>query len=174
MLTDFAQFIVQFGITLLFVPMVLHRVGGISGLYQQMPLDQRGLFSAQVSPTFLFVYLFVIILSYNGGTWGLAQRFISIGKPREARKAAFFFRRVVSFLSAGGFYPMWAAHSLLGPGGKHRTYLHAGGSKDTARHRTRFAGIDDRFHVRFNHVHARYRYSRNVDGFHTRHLSPFF
>lgn len=114
-LTDFAQFIVQFGITLLFVPMVLHRVGGISGLYQQMPLDQRGLFSAQVSPTFLFVYLFVIILSYNGGTWGLAQRFISIGKPREARKAAFFSGVLYLFYPLAVFIPMWAAHSLLGP-----------------------------------------------------------
>ncbi|MBN1542934.1 Na+:solute symporter [candidate division KSB1 bacterium] len=115
MLTDFAQFIIQFTITLLLVPMVLSRVGGMSGLYYQLPVDQRGLFSPEVSPSFLFVYLFVIILSYNGGTWGLAQRFYSIGKPRQARKAALLSASLYLFYPLAVFIPMWAAHSLIGP-----------------------------------------------------------
>ncbi|MBD3385411.1 Na+:solute symporter [candidate division KSB1 bacterium] len=114
MLTDFVQFILQFGITLILVPMVLGAVGGFSGLIDQMPVDHRGLFSARVSPTFLFVYSFVIILSYNGGTWGLAQRFYSIGKPGQARKAALLSAGLFLFYPLAVYIPMWAAHSLIG------------------------------------------------------------
>jgi SSS family solute:Na+ symporter len=115
MLTDFVQFILQFGITLILVPMVLSEVGGFSGLIDQMPVDHRGLFSARVSPTFLFVYSFVIILSYNGGTWGLAQRFYSIAKPGKARKAALLSAGLFLFYPLAVYIPMWAAHSLIGP-----------------------------------------------------------
>ncbi len=114
MLTDFVQFILQFGITLILVPMVLSEVGGFSGLIDQMPVDHRGLFSARVSPTFLFVYSFVIILSYNGGTWGLAQRFYSIAKPGKARKAALLSAGLFLFYPLAVYIPMWAAHSLIG------------------------------------------------------------
>ena len=114
-LTDFAQFVIQFSITLIVVPIVLKMVGGMSGLVAQMPPANRGFFSAQVTPSFLFVYFFVILLSYNGGQWGLAQRFYSIGKPRDARKAAFLSAFLFLIYPLAIFIPVWATRTIVGP-----------------------------------------------------------
>ena len=114
-LTDFAQFVVQFSITLIVVPLVFKAVGGVNGLVTQLPPESRGLFSAQVTPSFLFVYFFVILLSYNGGQWGLAQRFYSIGKPRDARKAAFLSAFLFLVYPLAIFIPVWAARTVVGP-----------------------------------------------------------
>ncbi|NOY76679.1 MAG: hypothetical protein GXO76_02285 [Calditrichaeota bacterium] len=114
-LTDFAQFMIQFSITLIVVPMVLTRVGGVSGLVAQMSPANRGFFSDQVTPSFLFVYFFVILLSYNGGQWGLAQRFYSIGKPRDARKAAFLSAFLFLIYPLAIFIPVWATRTIVGP-----------------------------------------------------------
>ena len=114
-LTDFAQFVIQFSITLIVVPIVLKMVGGMSGLVAQMPPANRGFFSAQVTPSFIFVYFFVILLSYNGGQWGLAQRFYSIGKPRDARKAAFLSAFLFLIYPLAIFIPVWATRTIVGP-----------------------------------------------------------
>ena len=55
MLTDFAQFFVQFGITLILVPMVLKLVGGVSGLVAQMPENHTHMFNDFITPSFIFV-----------------------------------------------------------------------------------------------------------------------
>lgn len=114
MLTDFAQFLIQFAITLIIVPIVLKTVGGIGGLFEQMPAESRTLFSERVSPIFLFVYFFVILLSYNGGTWGLAQRFYSIGKPKDAQKAALLSAGLYLIYPFAVFIPIWAANTIVG------------------------------------------------------------
>jgi solute:Na+ symporter, SSS family len=113
-LTDFVQFIIQFAITLVIVPIVLKTVGGIGGLVEQMPAESRTLFSERVSPIFLFVYFLVILLSYNGGTWGLAQRFYSIGKPKDAKKAALLSAGLYLVYPLAVFIPIWAAKSIVG------------------------------------------------------------
>jgi len=114
MLTDFAQFFVQFAITLFLVPLVLKAVGGFGGLLAQMPAWQRKPFSPEITPAFIFVYFFVTLLSYNGGSWGLAQRFYSIGKPKQARKAALLSGALYLVYPLAVFIPMWAAHTLVG------------------------------------------------------------
>jgi len=113
-LTDFVQFIIQFAITLVIVPIVLKTVGGIGGLVEQMPAESRTLFSERVSPMFLFVYFIVITLSYNGGTWGLAQRFYSIGKPQDAKKAALLSAGLYLIYPFAVFIPIWAAKTVVG------------------------------------------------------------
>jgi solute:Na+ symporter, SSS family len=87
MLTDFMQFFVQYSITIAMIPFVLAMAGGWSGIWEVQP-ERFVPFGGRITPAFLLVWLVVITLSYNGGTWGLAQRFYSIGKPREATKAA--------------------------------------------------------------------------------------
>ncbi|MCG2716319.1 MAG: Na+:solute symporter [Candidatus Marinimicrobia bacterium] len=114
MLTDFAQFIVQFGISLLLVSIVLNTVGGWSGMWEQLPTGHGSLFSESISPWFLFVYLFVIILSYNGGTWGLAQRFYSIGKPKDASKAALLSATLYLVYPLAIYIPIWSARLIVG------------------------------------------------------------
>ena len=115
MLTDFAQFLIQFAITIILVPVVLKTVGGFTGLAAQMPVEHRSFFSDQITPLFMFVYFFINLLSYNGGTWGLAQRFYSIGEPKNARKAALFSAVLYLVYPLAIFIPMWAAHSIIGP-----------------------------------------------------------
>ena len=113
-LTDFVQFIIQFSITLILVPIVLDSVGGISGLVDQMPVESRSIFSERVTPGFLFVWFLFILLSYNGGSWGLAQRFYSIGKPKDAKKAALLSACLYLIYPFAIFIPIWAARSIVG------------------------------------------------------------
>jgi SSS family solute:Na+ symporter len=114
MLTDFAQFIVQFSVSLILVPLVLNAVGGWGAMWDSLPEGQGSLFSDTISPWFLFVYLFVIILSYNGGTWGLAQRFYSIGKPSDARKAAYLSAALYLIYPIAIYIPIWSARLVIG------------------------------------------------------------
>ncbi|MCB9059020.1 MAG: Na+:solute symporter [Calditrichae bacterium] len=114
MLTDFAQFIVQFSVSLILVPLVLHAVGGWTALWESLPEGHGSMFSDTISPWFLLVYLFVIILSYNGGTWGLAQRFYSIGKPSDARKAAYLSAALYLIYPMAIYIPIWSARLVVG------------------------------------------------------------
>ena len=63
--------------------------------------------------SFWLVYVVVIIFSYNGGTWGLAQRFISVAKPRDAQKAALLSAILYLFYPIVIFVPAWAAPLLM-------------------------------------------------------------
>ena len=114
MLTDFAQFIVQFVTSFILVYLVLNAVGGWNNMWDSLPEGHSSLFSDQISPWFLFVYLFVIILSYNGGTWGLAQRFYSIGKPSDAKKAAILSALLYLIYPIVIYIPIWSARLVIG------------------------------------------------------------
>ena len=114
MLTDFAQFIIQFGTSFILVYLVLNAVGGWNAMWDKLPPGHASLFSETISPWFVFVYLFVIILSYNGGTWGLAQRFYSIGKPRDAKKAAILSACLYLVYPIAIYIPIWSARLVIG------------------------------------------------------------
>ncbi len=113
-MTDFAQFIVQFGITLALVPAVLAAVGGWRGLWNKPNSVPFALFSKDFPPYRLIVFFFVILMSYNGGTWGLAQRFYSLGKPSEAKKAALLSASLYLIYPLALYIPVWAAPLLIG------------------------------------------------------------
>lgn len=114
MLTDFAQFIVQFSISIFLAFLVLNLIGGWNSIWSHLPASHTSLFSEAVSPWFMIVYLVVIILSYNGGTWGLAQRFYSIGKPKDARKAAYLSAGLYLIYPFFIYIPIWAARQVIG------------------------------------------------------------
>ncbi len=114
MLTDFAQFIIQFSMSFILVYLTLNFVGGWSSMWVHMPAGHTSFFSKAISPWFLLVYTVVIILSYNGGTWGLAQRFYSIGKPKDARKAAYLSASLYLIYPFAIYIPMWAARQVVG------------------------------------------------------------
>ncbi|MFA7288919.1 MAG: sodium:solute symporter family protein [Melioribacteraceae bacterium] len=114
MLTDFMQFVVQFGTSFILVYLVLHAVGGWSNMWNNLPAGHSSLFSNAISPGFMLVYLFVIILSYNGGTWGLAQRFYSIGKPSDAKKAAILSALLYLIYPLAIYIPIWSARLVIG------------------------------------------------------------
>ncbi len=114
MLTDFMQFVVQFGTSFVLVYLVLNAVGGWSNMWDNLPAGHSSLFSDAISPGFMIVYLFVIILSYNGGTWGLAQRFYSIGKPSDAKKAAILSALLYLIYPLAIYVPIWSARLVIG------------------------------------------------------------
>jgi len=113
-LTDFMQFLVQFAITLIIIPFVFQLTGGIDGMVEQMKPGSRIFFDDQITPMFLFVYFFIILLLYNGGMWGLAQRFYSIGKPRDGKKAALLSAFLFLLYPLAVFIPVWASPSIVG------------------------------------------------------------
>ena len=55
------------------IPVVLTAMGGWSGIWAGQP-EKYTLMGGGITPSWLFVFILVVILSYNGGTWGLAQR----------------------------------------------------------------------------------------------------
>lgn len=114
LITDFGQFVVQFITTILLAGVVLVAVGGFGGLLEVMPAETKGLFSEEYNLPYILVFMIVITLSYNGGTWGLAQRFYSIGKPHDAKKAALLSAALYLVYPVILYIPVWAAHELLG------------------------------------------------------------
>ncbi len=115
-LTDLGQFVIQLlaGVSL-FVA-VLAKLGGVPAVWEiwdRLPEGHARPFHGQYTAIFVLAYVFIATLSYNGGTWNLAQRFIAAPTGHSARRAA--------LLSAGLylgwplilFFPMWAAPLLL-------------------------------------------------------------
>lgn len=112
--SDFIQFIVQYGITLALVPMVLAAVGGWRAMWRDPRTPAFSLLSKDFPLSRLSVFLVVITLSYNGGTWGLAQRFYSMGKAAEAKKAALLSAFLYLLYPIALYIPVWAAPILVG------------------------------------------------------------
>lgn len=120
--TDFAQFLVQIaaGLALFFGVLThLDEFGHtFSSVFNALPADHLTVFNAgrgQGSMSWTLLYFFVIFLSYNGGTWSLATRFISTPDDKQARKAAFvssFLYLVWPFVL---FFPMWCG-PIIFPG----------------------------------------------------------
>ena len=110
--TDFLQAIVQFSITIITLFIALQVVGGIGGLVTKAPEGFWQPLSGPYNPLWWFIFLIVVTLSYAGGTWGLAQRFISVGKPKEARRAALLSSILYFTYPLSFFIPMWATRII--------------------------------------------------------------
>ncbi|MEA3402846.1 MAG: sodium:solute symporter family protein [Armatimonadota bacterium] len=114
LLTDFSQFIVQFITTIILAVVVLGAIGGWDSIWAQLPEGHWGLFSEKYDLAYILVFMVVITLSYNGGTWGLAQRFYSIGAPNDAKKAALLSASLYLVYPIILYIPVWAARPLIG------------------------------------------------------------
>jgi SSS family solute:Na+ symporter len=115
-LTDLGQFIIQViaGITL-FVA-VLMRLGGVSAVWSvwdKLPESHSHPFSGDYTLGFVLVYALISMLSYNGGTWSLAQRFIASPTGGDARRAALLSAGLYLIWPLVLFFPMWAAPVIL-------------------------------------------------------------
>lgn len=114
--TDFAQFVVQVvaGFTLLFA--VLGILGGVDSvitLWDQLPEDRLQPFSHPYTVGFAIAFLAINFLSYNGGTWNLATRYISSTNSREAQKAAILSGALFLIWPLVVFFPMWAGPVIM-------------------------------------------------------------
>ncbi|MCW3106696.1 MAG: Na+/solute symporter, partial [Segetibacter sp.] len=114
--TDFIQFLVQvLGGIVMFV-LVVNRLGGISSvtkIWDQLPAGHGSLFNDPYSAGFVVVMFFIYFLSYNGGIWSLATRYISSPSEKEASKAARLSGILYLFWPLILFVPMWAAPIIL-------------------------------------------------------------
>ncbi|MCW3078607.1 sodium:solute symporter family protein [Segetibacter sp.] len=115
-ITDFIQFLVQvIGGVVMFV-LVVNHLGGISSvstLWDQLPPAHSQLFNDPYSAGFVAVMFFICFLSYNGGIWSLATRYISSPNEKEASKAARLSGILYLFWPLILFFPMWAAPTIL-------------------------------------------------------------
>lgn len=115
-MTDLIQFIVQvLGSVVMFV-LVVQRLGGsdsILGIWKQLPPEHSQLFNEPYSAGFVAVLFFLYFLSYNGGGWSLATRYISSPSEKEASKAAWLSGLLYLIWPLLLFFPMWAAPLIL-------------------------------------------------------------
>jgi SSS family solute:Na+ symporter len=115
-LTDFSQFAIQLVAGVAMLLAVLAHLGGVSALWTiwaHLPPSHAHAFSAPYTPLFAAVFLLVNTLSYNGGTWNLAQRFIAAPTGKDAKKAALLSASLYLVWPLVLLFPMWAAPLLL-------------------------------------------------------------
>nr|MBX2874975.1 hypothetical protein [Saprospiraceae bacterium] len=114
--TDFIQFIVQIGAGIAMFLAVISRLGGwdsIFTLWDQLPAANSEPFNAPYTAGFALALLFINFLSYNGGTWNLATKYISSPNENDTRKAAMLSGVLYLIWPLILFFPMWAAPVLL-------------------------------------------------------------
>ncbi|MBP1967838.1 sodium:solute symporter family protein [Paenibacillus aceris] len=110
--TDFAQFIVQLiaGVAMfVIVVMKLGGLGAITGIWDKLPATHSQPLVGPYTMGFVLAYILIDFLSYNGGTWNLAQRYIASPSGSEARKAAILSGSLYLIWPLILFFPMWAA-----------------------------------------------------------------
>lgn len=115
-LTDFGQFLIQLvaGIALLIATMI--KLGGVSSvttIWHQLPPSHSQPFSGTLTVWFFLAYCLISTVSYNGGTWNLAQRFIAAPTGSSARRSVLLSGGLYLIWPLVLFFPMWAAPILL-------------------------------------------------------------
>ncbi|WP_255479038.1 hypothetical protein [Pantoea sp. ME81] len=113
---DFGQFVVQFIAAIVMVVAVAMHLGGFGELltiWQHLPATHTDIVQEPYTLGFILAYFVIYTLSYNGGTWNLAQRFIAAPAGRDARKAALLSAALYLIWPLILFWPMWAAPLLF-------------------------------------------------------------
>lgn len=125
--TDMAQFIIQVVATVVMFVVVMNMLGGFGSIFtmwDQLPEGNRQFFNEPYTFWYVFFYFFVVFLSYNGGTWNLATRYIASPSGKEAKKSAILSGVLYIFIPIIIFIPMWAAPIIL-PGLENPTESYA-------------------------------------------------
>jgi solute:Na+ symporter, SSS family len=115
-MTDFAQFIIQLlgGLVMFFA--VLYNLDGLESIFtmwEKLPSENSQPFNDPYGVGFALAFLFINFLSYNGGQWNLATRYISSPSESQATKAARLSGWLYLIWPLILFFPMWAAPILL-------------------------------------------------------------
>lgn len=114
--TDFVQFIVQIVGGLVMFIIVINKMGGIgslTGIWEQLPPANSQPFNEPYTLAYVLVYVFIVFLSYNGGTWNLAARYISSPSGKEAKRAGILSGVLYLIWPLILFFPMWAAPLII-------------------------------------------------------------
>ncbi len=114
--TELVQFAIQFAAGIAMLWAVLSRLGGVHaifGIWHRLPPGHAAPFHGPFTAGLALAYLLVSFLSYNGGTWNLAQRFIASPTGPDARRAAWLSSALYLLWPLVLFFPMWAAPLIL-------------------------------------------------------------
>ncbi|HLT56010.1 MAG TPA: sodium:solute symporter family protein [Bacillota bacterium] len=114
--TDMAQFVVQMVASIIMFVIVMNLLGGFGSIFtmwSELPPENSQLFNEPYTAWYVFFYFFVVFLSYNGGTWNLATRYIASPTGKEARRSAIFSGILYLIIPIIIFIPMWAAPIIL-------------------------------------------------------------
>jgi len=114
--TDFAQFIVQIVASIVMFVVVMNMMGGVgslSSIWNELPASHSQWFNEPYTLTYVLLYFFVVFLSYNGGTWNLAARYISSPSGKMAKKSAYLSGVLYLIFPLIMFFPMWAAPLII-------------------------------------------------------------
>ncbi|MBN2610147.1 MAG: Na+:solute symporter [Bacteroidales bacterium] len=114
--TDFIQFIVQIGAGIVMFLAVISKLGGFNSvftLWKQLPEGNSHAFNSPYTVGFALAFLFINTLSYNGGTWSLATKYISSPNEKTTKRAAFLSGTLYLIWPLILFFPMWAAPVIL-------------------------------------------------------------
>jgi SSS family solute:Na+ symporter len=114
--TDLSQFCIQLVSGMAMFGVVLYHLDGPASLWtvwQKLPAGHGDLFHGRYTIMFALVLLLINSLSYNGGTWSLAQRFLASPNEEAARRSALLSAALYLVWPLVLFYPMWAAPLLL-------------------------------------------------------------
>lgn len=114
--TELSQFVIQLvaGIVM-FVVVVLH-LGGLDSIWtiwDKLPQGHGKAFNDPYTVWFALAYLFINFLSYNGGTWNLATKYISTKDEKQSSRAARLSGILYLIWPLILFFPMWAAPVIL-------------------------------------------------------------
>lgn len=107
---DLFQFAIQLvaGITMLVV--VIMELGGVNEamhVWERLPEGHSRVFANPYTFWFALVFLVLNFLSYNGGTWNLATRFISQPSAESVKKSARLSALLYLLWPLVLFFPMW-------------------------------------------------------------------
>ncbi len=113
---DLAQFVVQLLAGFVLLTAVASRLGGWDSLWtiwERLPEGHGQPFNGPYTPWFFVGMLAAWTLSYNGGSWTLATRYIGAPSANSARRSALLSGALYLLWPLVLFFPMWAAPVLL-------------------------------------------------------------
>jgi SSS family solute:Na+ symporter len=113
---DFVQFLIQVAAGIAMLVVVMRELGGaerIFTMWGNLPAANGSWFRDPYTAGFALSFLVVLFMSYNGGTWNLAARFLAVPDARQARKTALLSAVLYLVWPLVLFLPMWAAPLLL-------------------------------------------------------------
>jgi len=114
--TELSQFVIQLVAGIVMFVVVLAHLGGIDALWtmwDKLPEGHSDWFNQPYTVWFAIAYLFINLLSYNGGTWNLATKYISTKDERQSSKASRLSGILYLIWPLVLFFPMWAAPVIL-------------------------------------------------------------
>lgn len=112
-LTDFGQFVIQLVAGLAMFVITAAKVGTVFGIWDLLPPSHAQPFAGTYTLPFFLGYTLISTISYNGGTWNLAQRFIASPTGSAARRSILLSGALYLVWPLILFFPMWAAPIIL-------------------------------------------------------------